>query len=288
MIPAPLAAADLTVAFRRDHARCTRLFFDVDDTLTWEGRLPEVAIQALFQAREAGLSLCAVTGRSYAWGELLARLFPFDAVVAETGAQAFYTDDDGRLRVLHHEQDDVARETLRRRREAACDAARRAIPTARYALDNVGRLADTAFDLVEEGPPMPDDDVVALREHLHAAGMSTAQSSVHVNVFLFGDAGPFDKASMVDRLLRHRFQTTLDEASATLCYVGDSMNDGSLFARAAWSVGVENITRHLPALAAQGQAPRYVVVGQGGHGFANVVRSLISSGATPRGAGASA
>ena len=43
-------------------AGVTRLFFDVDDTLTWHGQLPEVAASALYKANAFGISLVAVTG----------------------------------------------------------------------------------------------------------------------------------------------------------------------------------------------------------------------------------
>jgi hydroxymethylpyrimidine pyrophosphatase-like HAD family hydrolase len=276
-----MSSVELPPAFSSVHASaraaCTRLFFDIDDTLTWQGRLPEVAVAALYRAKAAGLMLCAVTGRSFAWGELMVRLFPFDAVVAETGANALFFTDGGRLTVLHHEDDPVARAALKKQRDVAAAAALAAIPTARLATDNVGRLADTAFDLVEEGEPVPEGDVVALRELLHGHGLVTARSSVHVNAFAFGERGPFDKATMVDRLLRAREGTTLDEAAATLCYVGDSTNDGPLFARAALSVGVANVASHVPALRAAGRAPRSIVSAPGGHGFAQVVDALLEA-----------
>jgi 3-deoxy-D-manno-octulosonate 8-phosphate phosphatase KdsC-like HAD superfamily phosphatase len=116
-----------------------------------------------------------------------------------------------------------------------------------------------------------------LRELLHGHGLVTARSSVHVNAFAFGERGPFDKATMVDRLLRAREGTTLDEAAATLCYVGDSTNDGPLFARAALSVGVANVASHVPALRAAGRAPRSIVSAPGGHGFAQVVDALLEA-----------
>ena len=56
-------------------AQVKRLYFDVDDTVTWQGMLPEGAAHALFRAADAGLSLVAVTGRSSglgsaaAWGQ---------------------------------------------------------------------------------------------------------------------------------------------------------------------------------------------------------------------------
>jgi HAD superfamily hydrolase (TIGR01484 family) len=274
--PAPLLPPSFSSAPTSARAACTRLFFDVDDTLTWHGRLPDEAVRALYRAKDAGLSLCAVTGRSFAWGELLVRLFPLDAVVAETGASALYFDGQGRLQALHHENDDE-RARLSQVRAHAAVVALNAVKTARLALDNVGRVADTAFDLVESGDPVPEADIVALREVLHGAGLQTARSSVHVNCFAYGEHGAFDKATMVDRLLRHTAGISLNDASATLCYVGDSGNDGPLFARAALSVGVGNIVNHLPGLVSLGQAPRFMVDGCGGFGFAAVVNALLDA-----------
>src|SRR4051812_6467044 len=96
-----------------------RLFFDVDDTLTWHGQLPEVAAAALYKARAFGLSLVAVTGRSYSWAEMLLRLFPLDAAVAETGACALVRVEGAKLEVIHTEPDDVVRRDLAELRHRA-------------------------------------------------------------------------------------------------------------------------------------------------------------------------
>lgn len=259
-----------------ERAAITRLFFDVDDTLTWQGRLPEEAVRALYRAKAAGLTLCAVTGRSFAWGEMLVRLFPLDAVVAETGASALYFDAAGRLRTLHHEEAGERRR-LRAHREAVADEVLALIAGSRLAEDNVGRIADSAFDLVESGEPLAEADIQRLIALLHERGLATARSSVHVNAFVYGAAGPFNKASMVDRLLQTMSNTTLTEASSTLCYVGDSVNDGPLWARAGLSVGVANVQPLLPMLTERGQAPRFVVDGEGGYGFAQVVSDLLEA-----------
>lgn len=259
-----------------ERASITRLFFDVDDTLTWEGRLPEVAVAALYRARAAGLQLCAVTGRSFAWGELLVRLFPLDAVVAETGASALYFDVDNRLRTIHHE-DTAERHRLKAHRDAVAAEVLAAVPAARLAEDNVGRIADTAFDLVESGDPVDEDSIARILDLLHARDLHTARSSVHINAFSFGAAGPFNKASMVDRLLQTTSSTTLTDAASTLCYVGDSVNDGPLWARAGLAVGVANVAPLLQRLQERQQAPRFLVEGKGGHGFAQVVDALVSA-----------
>ncbi len=262
-----------SVASRR---ACTRLFFDVDDTLTHRGRLPEVAVRALYRAKEAGLLLCAVTGRSFAWGEMLVRLFPLDAVVAETGACALWWEG-AHLKGMFHEDDAGERERLSALRAAATREVLLRVKSARLAKDNVGRISDTAFDLVEEGDAVSAFDAAAIRDILTAAGLALAQSSVHINAFAFGKAGAFDKATMVDRLLQQTSSTTLAQAAATLCYVGDSTNDGPLFAACGLSVGVANVSKHLSLLRERQQEPRFVVDAEGGHGFAEVVDALLEA-----------
>jgi hypothetical protein len=258
-----------------DRVGADRLFFDVDDTLTWHGQLPEVAAAALYKAHAAGLSLVAVTGRSFAWAEMLLRLFPLDAAVAETGACALVREHGMKIDVIHTEPDVAVRRENARARERACDRVLAAVPAARLALDNPGRLYDSAFDLVESGPPVSADDARTIRAMLEEDGLTTAQSSVHINAWKVGPHGAFDKASMVDRLLHERFGTSLAVAAKRMVYVGDSTNDGSLFAAAALSVGVANVRPHLPALASRGQLPRFTVDGSGGHGFAQVVNLLL-------------
>jgi len=249
-----------------------RLYFDVDDTVTWQGQLPKIAADALYRARAGGLSLVAVTGRSASWGELLLRLFPLDAVVAETGAMCMFKRRDGSVGTLHTEPDELIRRRLRARREAAADDVLAKIPDARLALDNMGRVYDTAFDLVEDGPPLDDITAARIRGVLEGHGLTVAQSSVHINAWF----GTFDKASMVGRYLGEIEGESLDEAAPTLCYVGDSTNDGAMFARTPLSVGVENIAPYLEALNARGQAPAFKVAGVGGNGFAAVVELLVA------------
>lgn len=251
-------------------AQVTRLYFDVDDTVTWQGALPEDAVRALYAARHLGLSLVAVTGRSASWGELLLRFFPLDAVIAETGAMCMFKKRDGSVGTLHAEPDERVRRENLRRREAAADDVLAREPDARLALDNMGRVYDTAFDLVEDGPPIPEPVAARMRSILVEHGLTVAQSSVHINAWY----GVFDKAAMVARYLEDIEGISLDDAAPTMVYVGDSTNDGAMFARAGLSVGVANIAPYLATLRERGQAPRYRATREGGHGFAQVVALL--------------
>ncbi|MBI4473158.1 MAG: HAD family phosphatase, partial [Acidobacteria bacterium] len=73
----------------RYHALAT----DYDGTIAFEGRVPEITIQALQEVRKSGRKLILVTGREL---DDLARVFPhmdlFDRVVTENGAVLYRPD----------------------------------------------------------------------------------------------------------------------------------------------------------------------------------------------------
>jgi HAD superfamily hydrolase (TIGR01484 family) len=264
--PAPLT--ELT----DDRLRAVRwLLFDVDDTVTWQGKLPEVAAGALYRAAEAGLSLVAVTGRSASWAELILRLFPLDAAIAETGAMCLYKADGERVRTLHAEPDEAKRRDNDARRLRAADRVRAEVASARLALDNMGRVYDTAFDLVEDGPAIGEEDAARMRAILAEEGLTVAQSSVHINAWI----GVFDKATMVRRYFTEVRGTSLDDEPDRALYAGDSKNDAAMFAAVPLSVGVANIRPHLDWLQERGQAPAYITARKGGFGFSELVDALL-------------
>src|SRR5262245_43074384 len=61
------------------------LLFDVDDTLTTQGKLTAEAYGALEALQRAGLRTVAVSGRAAGFCEYAARMWPVDAVVGENG-----------------------------------------------------------------------------------------------------------------------------------------------------------------------------------------------------------
>src|SRR6185436_5336830 len=79
----------------REAARLVGILFDLDDTLLDGGVLTEPAHAALWRLSRAGLRLVAVTGRPEGWGEVMARQWPIDAVVAENGQVALFRDGSG-------------------------------------------------------------------------------------------------------------------------------------------------------------------------------------------------
>ena len=62
------------------------LFTDVDDTLTWKGRLPHETFTALVKLQEAGIKVIPVTGASAGWCDCMIRTWPIDSIIGENGA----------------------------------------------------------------------------------------------------------------------------------------------------------------------------------------------------------
>ena len=114
------------------------LLFDFDDTVTWQGQMPLQSCQAIEKAHNAGLRLVAVTGRSASWAEMLMRLFPFEAAIAETGALCYHRETlKSPIEVLHTNPSATQREKLRQQRLAIAERIMAAYPNVRFALDNL-------------------------------------------------------------------------------------------------------------------------------------------------------
>lgn len=265
-VPVPLAKAA-----RGTFAGVRGLLFDVDDTLTSHGRLTAGAYQALEAAATAGLWLCAVTGRGAGWCDMMVRLWPVAAVVGETGAFAYTRRKNGTVaETFLRSASQRARDTALRDR--AMRRVLRTVPGARLARDSAFRLCDQALDLVEDGPAVSEATIARMMTMLAQDGLTVARSSVHINAWV----GRYSKRQMVDRLLARVFGPTVARRPAAFVYVGDSRNDGPMFARFGLGVGVANVQGVLAELQALGQAPAYITAAPAGDGFAQVVAKVLA------------
>ena len=140
------------LAALRDAARLRGLLFDIDDTLTTEGRLTAQAYAALERLKAAGRLAVAVTGRPAGWCDHIARMWPVDAVVGENGA-FYFRYEGGRLRKRYHDADDV-RAQKRARLGAIAERILAAVPGSALASDQPYRDADLAIDYCEDVPPL--------------------------------------------------------------------------------------------------------------------------------------
>jgi len=202
-----------------------------------------------------------VTGRSAGWVDALIKLMPFDAVVGENGALIYYWPQrqKGRQPGLEAEklywtasgyQCTAPGPELRAQHEKAREQILKKYPRARVASDQPYRMYDLAIDFAEEvRPALSLQDAAGIEKIFAELGATAKVSSIHVN----GWWGNFSKADALFELLK-KFNLSL---KTNTIYVGDSPNDGPLFAAAGMSVGVANIKEFVSG-ATKFQLPQYV------------------------------
>ncbi|HHO54045.1 MAG TPA: HAD family phosphatase [Deltaproteobacteria bacterium] len=239
---------------------------DIDDTLTWEGRLVPGAFSALHRLQGAGLKVVPVTGRPGGWVDQIARLWPVDGVVGENGGLWAYMRH-GRM-VRRFVQPEAERRTHRERLEELAQTILARIPGTALASDQAYRDLDLAIDFCEDVPPLPPEAIDAIVAEFVRAGATAKVSSIHVN----GWYGRFDKLEGCRGLLRDAFGIDLDAARHRWIYAGDSPNDEPMFAFFPHAVGVANVRAFLDRMDAH---PAYVTPSSGGHGFAELAAHLL-------------
>jgi hypothetical protein len=254
--------------------RLRGLLFDIDDTLTTDGRLTAQAYAALERLKDAGRIVVAVTGRPAGWCDHIARMWPVHAVVGENGA-FYFRYEGGRLRKRYHDPEDV-RAQKRARLGAIGARILAAVPGSALASDQPYREADLAIDYCEDVPPLPLEAAERIAALMHAEGLNAKISSIHVN----GWFGGYDKLAMARVLFAECFATDLDAAHAEFAYAGDSPNDAPMFAFFANSIGVANVARFAGHMAA---LPKYVAQAEAGAGFAEIAARLLGGGAAGAG-----
>jgi HAD superfamily hydrolase (TIGR01484 family) len=251
-------------------ARVRGVFADIDDTITSDGALTAEAYAALAALHGAGLLVVPITGRPAGWCDHIARMWPADAVVGETGAFYFAYDRAARRLAKRFRDDEATRAANRARLAAVRDRILGEVPGAALASDQPYREADLAIDYCEDVPRLGEDAVDRIVAIMRAAGMTARVSSIHVN----GWFGEYDKLGMTRTLMRERFAVDLDAERERYLFAGDSPNDAPLFAYFPLSVGVANVRRFAARLE---QAPAYVTAAASGAGFAEIAGRLLGA-----------
>jgi hypothetical protein len=261
----PLAEFPLDV--RR---RIRGVLFDIDDTLTTDGRLTAPAYAVMEALQRAKLLVVPVTGRPAGWCDHIARMWPVDAVVGENGAFYFRYDHAARKMVRRYVSSAGQRAADRARLATIGEKILRAVPGCAVAADQHYREADLAIDYCEDVPRLPPaavDKIVALMQQ---EGLTAKASSIHVN----GWFGAYDKLSMAKTLMSECFGIALDARKDEFVFAGDSPNDAPMFAFFPHAVGVANIRAFSAQLSAN---PAYVTQAASGAGFCELVDFLIAA-----------
>lgn len=239
--------------------------FDVDDTLTRDGKLEDVAFGSLWRLRQAGLLLVAVTGRPLGFAELMARMWPIDLAVGENGAGHVRVTAEG-VQTGHYAAPAQLASDADRLRELTARILREA-PWVQLSDDHWARRCDVAFDIGER-VQLAAERVERLRTLIEASGARFVASSVHAHAML----GGYDKAEGVVRAAADALGVDVAAAPERFLFVGDSGNDAAAFAYFPLSAAVANVRRHLVRLPVQ---PRYVSRADHGQGFAEIVNTVL-------------
>jgi HAD superfamily hydrolase (TIGR01484 family) len=238
------------------------VFTDVDETLTWQGRLPEETFSALAKLQRAGIRVVPVTGASAGWCDCMIRTWPIDSIIGENGS--FYIDRNpgGSLSYTYALEESV-RTANRLRLHRLKDEVLAKFPFAYQTADQPFRTTDIAFD-INQDRTIDREDAFTIAQYCRAAGMVAKISSIHINVW----CGDYNKAS-TSGLWMQAQGFDIEDA----IFSGDSPNDDAMFSSFRQTVGVANV---LPYIAELDSPPMYVTAQPGGYGFAELAAALLN------------
>ncbi|WP_165855681.1 HAD-IIB family hydrolase [Marinobacter sp. JSM 1782161] len=232
------------------------LFTDVDDTLTWQGRVPVEAMQALYNLSAGGVDVVPVTGASAGWCDCLMKTWPIRAIVGENGAFYLYRTGNGVVQRRWLKPESSIAGDRRRLCQLSTDLQAR-YPDIRPTQDQPFRISEMAFD-VGQAATVDRQTAQEATDWLRRQGLSARLSSIHINAWV----GDHSKASGALAWLGDHGLSPDDSL-----FIGDSPNDESMFEHFRLTVGVANIREFLPLMR---HHPRYITRQQGGHGFAEL------------------
>jgi HAD superfamily hydrolase (TIGR01484 family) len=245
---------------------------DVDDTLTWHGKLPPETLIALAKLQCAGLKVVAVTGACAGWCDHIAQLWPVDAVIGENGA-FIMEKKDGYLTVTSDiSLQDIAKNQAILKQQVMSILA--GYPDLNLTLDQSYRLCEVAIDIGQNRAPVAAPIIAEVVAKIKQLGANATASSIHINCW-YGD---HSKKATSFQFLQQK-GLSISDITTQACYVGDSLNDQFMFAALPKSVGVANIKNYWEQLL---HHPAFIMTQYGGYGFAEFTDQLlaIKTGAT--------
>ncbi len=236
---------------------------DMDETLTFQGRLAASTYKALEDLQRGGIRVIINTAAPAGWCDQMARMWPVDGVIGENGGLFFRRGASGAvIREFWHEDQTVAARQLK---SLGDDMVARH-PSLLFAEDQIYRSTSLAFNRVSDRKLQSE-----LLTSFEAAG---ARATVN-NLWLLAWLGDYDKLKMARRVLKNHFALDIDQEPGRVAYVGDSENDGPMFQFFRHSFGVSTVVDALDCLVAP---PAWITTGPGGQGFVEVVDCVLQRG----------
>jgi HAD superfamily hydrolase (TIGR01484 family) len=240
---------------------------DIDDTLTHQGRLPGHAYLAIERLQKAGVKVIPVTAGSSGWCDLIARMWPVEAVIGENGGLYFCRTLKRSTIIRRYWSSDIERQEHCSRLRALAEQILVSVPGSALAPDQHYR--ETTLALTSHDGAFPErqaaDRIVSL---LREAGARTTTNSMWVLAW----AGDFDKLAMTRRMMANTFGVDIEAERQTFLYVGDSLNDEPMFSFFTNSVGVSTVPQFLDRMSVP---PLWVTRGPGGAGFVEIADAIL-------------
>lgn len=236
---------------------------DMDDTLTFDGRLAADTYTALERLEQAGVRVVPITAAPAGWCDQMVRMWPLSAVIGENGGFCFTRRGHGVERAFWLPPPALADATAR-----LADIGRAVIaahPAAQLSDDQPFRLTSLAI-------ARPADGALArsVAQHLKSAGADTTLNSIWVLAWF----GGYDKIRAARKFLPAATGLDVDLDRDRIVFVGDSANDAPLFAHFPKAAGVSTVTAHLADIP---QPPTWLTRGAGGAGFVEVADAILSA-----------
>ena len=255
-----------------EHAADIRwLFTDVDDTLTWNGRLPPETLIALQKLQDAGIKVVAVTGGCAGWCDQIAKLWPVEAVLGENGAFCMSASENGF-------ETEYFRPRHQMQREQAIIKAQvlkllKRYPGVEFAEDQAFRFCDVAINIGQNRESLAERTIQSILAEIktlvvNGEPVKATVSSIHINIW----KGEHSKKFSSEAFLRAR-GVGAEEIAHSVGFVGDSPNDESMFCWLEHTFGVANI---VPKLEQMEYRPAFLLTKPGGYGFKQLAEFLLN------------
>ncbi|QTF09119.1 HAD-IIB family hydrolase [Brenneria izadpanahii] len=237
---------------------------DMDETLTYQGRLAAETYRALERLQAAGVKVIPVTAAPAGWCDQMARMWPVDGVIGENGGFFFRRCGKHSVeRYFWHSEE--ARPAVTEHLAQIGEQVKFSVPAACFADDQPFRLTSLAF---AQSQDRRQQDLI-----FNALRNAGADATVN-NLWILGWLGGYDKLEMARRVLRHYYNLDIDSDRSAVLYSGDSTNDAPMFSFFEHTVGVSTVAKYLDQIP---RLPRWITRGPGGAGFVEAADAVIAS-----------
>ena len=254
----------LTTSNTSDFKNVRYVLTDMDETLTYLGRLSAQTYDALERLQNANIVILVVTAAPAGWCDQMARMWPIDGVIAENGGIFIKRDNTGNV-VLSFWHGDEEKLHIFQRLLSIANKIEKNVPKALLATDQPFRLSSIAFS-----KPESVEDRKAIVEALQSEGLNTTVN----NIWIVGWFGNYDKLTMTRRVFHDVYDLDIDSMGDQIVYSGDSINDAPMFKFFRRSVGVSTVQRYLSDIP---NPPTWITKGPGGVGFVEIAEAVLKS-----------